>query len=475
MRAWTASLGSGLAGVLLAASDPCLAQTTGCADGQREGFVDTVAYPDIAGCGGGWTIPGVSLFAPAAAPACPGLVPEDTRHPACDHGAGDDGANPTGTGCNVADLCAPDWHVCLDAPDVLTASGGEGCVDATQSGDPPLFFATRQSSTGCGVCATGDRTDATCTSLSCASGCLQTEAVSNDVFGCGNIGSGAGGACTPIDRFSQNLCGSLTAQGWACNDPTSADDTGTCEIFTVVHSNPDTGGVLCCRDGSSRDTDGDGVLNEDDNCPAVPNPNQVDSDGDGFGDACDETPGTTVTSTTTSSSTTTTLIATTTTLAPSTTSTSAPPSTTSTTVAASTTSTSTSTTSTTLAGDPCAAVPAGPTFASLNCRLAALIAATEAADALGPLQAKLLVALGKAKARKEAAEGVCADGRTKPAKAKLKHVVRQLIQYAHRLRSLSARKKVSTEIREPLAVQADAIRVDAKTLKGTLACPDDAA
>ena len=35
------------------------------------------------------------------------------------------------------------------------------------------------------------------------------------------------------------------------------------------------------------DTDGDGVLDSDDNCPAEPNPNQEDSDGDGIGDACD--------------------------------------------------------------------------------------------------------------------------------------------------------------------------------------------
>jgi hypothetical protein len=42
--------------------------------------------------------------------------------------------------------------------------------------------------------------------------------------------------------------------------------------------------------GGESDADGDGVLDEEDNCPDVANPEQVDLDRDGLGDACDSLP-----------------------------------------------------------------------------------------------------------------------------------------------------------------------------------------
>ncbi len=48
--------------------------------------------------------------------------------------------------------------------------------------------------------------------------------------------------------------------------------------------------LIPCGDGQycvTEDRDGDGITDEEDNCPFTPNPGQEDSDGDGIGDACD--------------------------------------------------------------------------------------------------------------------------------------------------------------------------------------------
>ena len=40
-------------------------------------------------------------------------------------------------------------------------------------------------------------------------------------------------------------------------------------------------------DACDTDKDGDGVMDDVDNCPLVPNPNQLRTDGNGRGDACE--------------------------------------------------------------------------------------------------------------------------------------------------------------------------------------------
>jgi hypothetical protein len=135
---------------------------------------------------------------------------------------------------------------------------------------------------------------------------------------------------------------------------------------------------------------------------------------------------------------------------------------------------STSTTSTTLPGD-CAAVPVGPTFASIRCRLDALVDdTTVSGPSLANLTDKLLNALDKAGTRLDAARSKCAVSDAKHARSDLKKLVRKFIQYSHRLRTQSARKKIAEEVREPLAETGDQLRDDTSELRDSLACPEDA-
>ncbi len=51
-----------------------------------------------------------------------------------------------------------------------------------------------------------------------------------------------------------------------------------------------TGAVTSCSTIGVGDADGDGICDDEDNCPNVPNADQADNDGDGLGNVCDDTP-----------------------------------------------------------------------------------------------------------------------------------------------------------------------------------------
>ncbi|MCH9684686.1 MAG: hypothetical protein K0V04_24840 [Deltaproteobacteria bacterium] len=171
----------------------------GCADGEREVLVDEAVFTDIAGCNGGWSVPGV--------------FPGTTM---CNREGGDDGVNPVGMGCTVEDLCSEGWHLCTSAAEVADA-GITNCSDRGFGGG---FYATAQSGNGSDTCS--------------AVG-------TNDVFGCGEVGHTAINGCAPLNRSTANLCEALP-KPWSCD---ISDDE---EAQFITKAGPQFGGVLCCRD-----------------------------------------------------------------------------------------------------------------------------------------------------------------------------------------------------------------------------------
>ncbi len=116
------------------------------------------------------------------------------------------------------------------------------------------------------------------------------------------------------------------------------------------------------------------------------------------------------------------------------------------------------------------------TFVSIDCRLDALIARIEGAAGFSrpQTQMQLVHQLTKAKGKKLDAETLCAKPDVKHARSRLKQVIRGMIQFGHRLRSNTVRRRIETGLRTELITSGDQIQADLKTLRGALRCPDAA-
>jgi hypothetical protein len=93
---------------------------------------------------------------------------------------------------------------------------------------------------------------------------------------------------------------------------------------------------------------------------------------------------------------------------------------------------------------------------------------------LGASGPKLVQNLSNAKAAEEAGVSACAASDLKHARRGLKQAIRDMIEYAHHLQTLRARKKLPGALRTDLLAAGNPITDDAKSLKRTVQCPADA-
>ena len=73
---------------------------------------------------------------------------------------------------------------------------------------------------------------------------------------------------------------------WAVGDIDYANNRGIVRV--QITRNSDVATLGACTGPDVPDSDGDGIPDVDDNCPFDANPAQIDTDGDGQGDACDD-------------------------------------------------------------------------------------------------------------------------------------------------------------------------------------------
>jgi hypothetical protein len=125
----------------------------------------------------------------------------------------------------------------------------------------------------------------------------------------------------------------------------------------------------------------------------------------------------------------------------------------------------------------CVPVPQGASFAAILCQFEALLAQVNASSALGTLQTRLATTLTKGHDRTVQARDVCASASAKHAKKSLKQANRYVIQYAHDLSTLSARKKLgaTSPLRMGLLAPVASLKANLHVLQGMLRCPAGAA
>ena len=120
-------------------------------------------------------------------------------------------------------------------------------------------------------------------------------------------------------------------------------------------------------------------------------------------------------------------------------------------------------------GTGCDAEPVAPTFASIDCRLAALLARVGTASELGALRQRLLDRLQQATTRERRTESLCSQDKRRPRRRALRPALTALSRFVKILRSHRARA-VPTSLASELRTAAEGILGDMRMLRRHV-CP----
>ncbi|MBM4352172.1 MAG: hypothetical protein FJ109_00005 [Deltaproteobacteria bacterium] len=103
--------------------------------------------------------------------------------------------------------------------------------------------------------------------------------------GCGGVGREPAGG-NDVSEGGDVVAGADTpgSEGIGLPDQASEEDGPSVPDGTAL---PDETALPDTPKPPPGDLDGDGILDPDDNCPLVPNPDQLDADNSGYGDACE--------------------------------------------------------------------------------------------------------------------------------------------------------------------------------------------